>query len=126
MKDAEISVATFRSIIQHESEQAHRRLSSLGAFQGFLFASLGFSWGKNSSLTLIICLLGVAVAGIIAGILAIRRTCLLWHQHKPPDYHGPDIFGYFPEQASFMILLGSEVLLPIAFAIAWSAVIAIR
>lgn len=118
-------------MIQHEDQQSHRRLSWLGTFQGFLFASLGFSWGKNSFLTLIICLLGVAVAllifsGVCATVLAMRRIRMLWLQHKPQDYNGPDIFGYFPERAPFTQFTSPEMLLPLAFAAAWIGVITIR
>ncbi len=121
---------TFRSMIRHEDEQTHRRLSWLGSFQGFLFASLGFCWGKNTSLTLIICLLGLAVAlliysGVFASVLAIKRIHKLWHKHKPPGYSGPDISGFFPDRAQLSLFTSPEMLLPLTFAGAWISVIAI-
>lgn len=131
MEDGDNVVSTLRSMIQHEDEQLHRRLSWLGTFQGFLFASLGFSWGENRFLTFIICLLGIAVAllifsGVCATVLAMRRIRMLWLQHKPQRYNGPDIFGYFPERAPFTQFISPEMLLPIALATAWICVVTIR
>ena len=131
MQDGSYSDSTFRSMVQHEAEQTHRRLSWLGTFQGFLFAALGFSWGKNTSLTLIICCLGLAVAlliyvGIFAAVLAMKRIRSLWLTHKPADYRGPDIFGFFPDRAQLSLYTSPEMLLPLAFALAWLCVIAIR
>src|SRR5437868_5183885 len=118
--------STLRSMIQHETEQANRRLSWLGTFQGFLFAALGFSWTKNIWLTLIICSLGLIVAllifvSVIATVLAMRRIRAYWIKNKPGDYRGPDIFGFFPERAPWSIFTGPEMLLPLAFAAAWIA-----
>src|SRR5260221_8922874 len=131
MQDDGYSISTFRSMILHEDEQTHRRLSWLGTFQGFLFASLGFSWGKNPSLTLIICLLGLTVAiliysGVLATVFAIRRIHILWREHKRLGYNGPEISGFFPDRVRFSLFTSPEMLLPLAFAGAWVSVIAIR
>jgi len=69
---------TLHSMVQHESEQMHRRLSWLGSFQGFLFAALGFAWGKNTSLILLISSVGLAVSllvlwGTVGVSLALLR-----------------------------------------------------
>ncbi len=113
-------------MVQHEDEQAHRRLSWFGTFQGFLFASLGFSWGKNTNLTLIICLLGFAVAiliaiGVGAYVMAIKRIHACWIEHKPLDYNGPGIIGYFPIRWKFSVWTSAEMLLPLCFAVAWAS-----
>jgi hypothetical protein len=120
-------MSQLRSMVQHEAEQLHRRLSWLGTFQGFLFAALGFSWGKSNSLKLIICLLGITVAmlilvGIFTAMLAMRRLRALWLSKKPGDYDGPDIFGYFPEAAPWTVFTSPEILLPLAFSAAWIAI----
>jgi hypothetical protein len=122
---------TLRSMVQQETEQIHRRISWLGTLQGFLFASLGFSWGKNNSLTFIICLLGLAIAllifiSIVAATLAMRRIRMVWLEKKPQEYKGPDIFGFFPDRAQFTQFTSPEILVPLAFAAAWVGVIAIR
>jgi hypothetical protein len=119
--------ALYRSMVQTEDEQVHRRLSWLGAFQGFLFAALGFSWGKDPNLPLVICGLGFAVASLVfAGIfisaLATRRTRILWLKKKPRDYKGPDIFGFYPQWARFTHFLTPELLLPLVFGVAWICV----
>jgi len=117
---------------RYESEQVHRRISWLGTFEGFLFASLGFAWGKNApSLILIISLLGLVVAllvfaGVLAAILARERIRKHWLQHKPPDYEGPDIFGFYPDQARFTVFTSPEMLLPLTFVAAWACVLIIR
>jgi len=123
------SDSDFRSMIQHEAEQTHRRLSWLGTFQGFLFAALGFSWGKNAALTTIICCLGLAVAiliylGVLSSVLATKRVRADWLLHRPPDYKGPDIFGFYPHRAPFSLFISPEMLIPLAFAVAWACVLA--
>jgi hypothetical protein len=121
----------YRSIVRSEEEQMHRRLSWLSSFQGFLFAALGLSWGKNHPLLLLICAIGIVIAvlvftSVFAGSMALRRTRLLWNKYKPLDYDGPDIFGLYPEQPRFYHLFSSEVVIPLAFVVAWIVVLLIR
>jgi hypothetical protein len=131
MNDAQRIFEAYRSIVKSEEEQMHRRLSWLGALQGFLFAALSFAWGKNHSLTLIISGLGLAVSVLIftdvfAGSKALFNARVAWCKHKPSDYDGSDIFGLYPACPRFYHLFSSEVALPIVFAVAWILVMLIK
>ncbi|HEX3526330.1 MAG TPA: hypothetical protein VH988_04620 [Thermoanaerobaculia bacterium] len=131
MRDEALLSAPFRTMVQHEAEQAHRRLTWLGSFQGFLFAALAFAWGKSSSLTSVIAYLGLVVAllisvGIIATVLATIRIRERWLAHRPDGYRGPEIFGFFPERVKITLFTSPEMLLPIAFAVAWLCTLAIK
>src|SRR5258708_13676838 len=120
--------ATLRNMVNHESEQVHRRLSWLGTFQGFLFAALGFAWGKRKGIFLVISFLGLAIAvlvllGLLAATFAIARIRQYWLAHRAGDYDGPDIWGFYPERASWSAYTSPENLIPLAFAGAWLAVL---
>jgi len=113
-----------RTMARHESEQVHRRITWLASFQGFLFAALGVAWGKSRSLTHVFATLGVTVAaltlvGVVAAVWAIERIRQTWLAEKPAGYHGPDIMGFYPDRARFTRYTSGEILLPIAFMLAW-------
>jgi len=117
-------------MVQHESEQIHRRVSWLGMFQGFLFAGLGFAWGKSSLLIILLSLVGMTVAflvflALMAATLALRRLRNDWLKCRPKDYIGPGIFGFYPEMAPFAGFAAPENLLPWVFILAWALVIVI-
>lgn len=129
--DIAATAETLRAMARHESEQVHRRVSWLGMFQGFLFAALGISWGKNKSLTLIIALLGLTVAllvlfGLITATLAVRRIRRSWCALIPKGYRGPEVQSFYPDSAPWSVFIAPENLLPLAFAIAWACVLYIR
>ena len=112
----------------HESEQIHRRLSWLGTFQGFLFASLGFLFGKSRPLSFVIATLAIVVSilvfsGLIAATLAAERLRKIWQSNKPKNYHGPDIAGFYPDRAQWTVYTSPENLIPLAFMVAWLVVI---
>lgn len=120
-----------REMARHESEQIHRRVSWLGMFQGFLFAALGFSWGKNRSLELVIALVGLMVAvlvfsGLLAATFAIERIRKQWHDAKPEGYRGPDIMGFYPDRLRLSVYTSPKNLLPLVFAAAWTWILFIR
>jgi len=123
--------STLRAMLALETEQVNRRLSWFGTLQGFLFASLAFTWDKNRTLTIIISMLGMVVAllvliGLIAVTLSLERIRNFWLKNKPPHYKGPDIFGFYPDKAKFTVYTSPEILLPLAFMIAWICILFIK
>lgn len=116
--------AILRQMTAHESEQVHRRLSWLGTFQGFLFATLGFVFGKSRPLSFVIATLAIAIsalvyAGLFAATLAIERIRSAWNSHKPKNYDGPEIAGFYPDGARWSVFISPENLIPLAFVAAW-------
>ncbi|SAL08093.1 hypothetical protein AWB81_08587 [Caballeronia arationis] len=106
----------------------HRRLSWLGSLEGFLFAALGFAWDKEGSLVVTISMLGLTVAllvfvATISTALAILSLQKYWNEQRPQDHQGPGVSGFFPTRAPLSVFISSEVLLPVAFAFAWGAVL---
>lgn len=117
-----------RAMVTHETEQVHRRLSWLGTFQGFLFAGLGFAWGKNKPILLLIAFLGLSISillfvSLVAATLAIERIRAYWRAHRPDDYEGPDILGFYPDRMAWTVYTAPENLIPLVFAIAWGVVL---
>ena len=128
----EALATTLRSMLQHEATQIDRRLTWLCQLQGFLFASLGFAWDKSRRLTTILSLLGIVVAvlvlvSLIGTTLATERIRKCWLTSKPPQYSGPDIFGFYPERlaASLFVFFSPENILCVVLATAWILVLAV-
>lgn len=48
--------------IKHENELVNNRLTWLGTFEGFLFASLSFAADKNNMIAISICITGMLIA----------------------------------------------------------------
>jgi len=122
---------TLRSMLQHESEQVHRRVSWLGTFQGFLFAAVGLAWDKSNALVETISTLGLVIAllvlcGLIGVTLAVWRIRRQWGEKIPKTYEGPTLYGFFPESAPWTIFLAPENLMAVSFMIAWVWVLAIH
>ena len=120
-----------RAMLRHESEQADRRVSWLGMFQGLLFAALAFAWDKAPSLINLVAIVGCCVAvlvfcGTLAGTFAIERIRGQWRRLIPEDYNGADPMGFYPDRAPWSVYLSPENLLPVVFAIAWMWVLVAR
>jgi len=125
------TAATLRGMVEHETSQIDRRLTWLSQLQGFLFASLGFAWEKGGHLVVILCILGIAIAllvcvSVIFSMDACERIRKCWLRHKPQDYDGPDIFGFYPHHAPWTVYIGIEVIIPIVLAIGWIAVLLLK
>ena len=106
-KESELA-SILRAMLALETEQVNRRLSWFGTLQGFLFASLAFTWDKSRTLTIIISILGMVVSllvliGLIAATLSLERIRNFWAKNRPLDYKGPDIFGFYPDRARFTV-----------------------
>jgi hypothetical protein len=126
--DAEQLATLLRQMSAHESEQIHRRISWLGTFQGFLFASLGFVFGKSRPLSLVIAVLAIAISalvfsGLIAATLAVERIRDTWNAQKPKGYRGADIAGFYPNRFRWTVYTSPENLIPLTFIVAWIVVL---
>jgi hypothetical protein len=128
MKPSEYDVAQIiRSMINIEHRFINDRVGWMLTSQAFLFTALGFLLGKPNSIALLwlICVLGIAIAGIIASsvILATRAIYELadwWDEHKPKDYNGPAIAGKLTcRNMSLRSFLGPWNFLAYCFLLAW-------
>ncbi len=118
---------------QFENEQMHKRLTWLGSFQALLFASLSIAWGKDRALILAISLLGLIIA--IQGIFALwgvgkslEKIHKKWVHEGLSEITGLGVFGlYEGEKVSpARVFPWPEVSIPIAFSLAWAAVLCIK
>jgi hypothetical protein len=120
-----------RTMVRYEGEQANRRVSWLATFQGLLLAALSFAWDKSTFLTLVLALVGMAVAvlvfcGMLAGTFAISRLRAQWHALVPSSDKYPDLMGFYPDAAPWSVYLSPENLFPIVFIAAWIGVLLAR
>jgi hypothetical protein len=116
-----------RGMIDHESEQIHRRLSWLGTFQGFLFAALGLACTRSKSLLCVIGVLGAVTASLVyvglwRATSANVKLFNYWTE-KRRDYEGPPVESDFPKERQWMAYLSAENLIPLAFVCAWLVVL---
>lgn len=123
-EQVEARASALREMVRHETEQVNRRLSIQTQIQGFLFAALGFAWGKSEQLTHVLCSVGIAISilcliALLASTAAIERIRKNWTETKPIGYKGPDILGYYPDRYSLTVYTCPENLLPIVFIVAW-------
>ena len=129
--DRDLAIAeTCRTMVRSESEAMHRRVSWLATFQGFLFAGLGFAWRSRGSehLVWLFAILGLTIALLVlisfsGPILAVNRIRRYWLDHRPADYDGPDILGWFPERTPWGVWTTPENFMPVAFMGAWVALL---
>ena len=89
-----------REMVRHEDDLRNHRITWLCQLQGFLFASLGFAWGKSQRLTTILAVLGLTfgfliLIALLSGTAAHLRIRKWWRETKPADHKGPDVFGLF-------------------------------
>ena len=132
MKDTPTDAAeVLRTMVRYEGEQADRRVSWLATFQGLLLAALSFAWDKSTSLTLVLALVGIAVAilvfcGMLAGTFAIARIRTQWRSLVPPSDKIPDLMGFYPDAAPWSVYLSPENLFPLVFIAAWIGVLFAR
>ena len=115
--------------VKHENELINQRLTWLGTFQGLLLAALAFAWDKSDAKPIIFVLgiLGIAVAASIAigtcrANQALNRLGRYWDKVKPKDYSGLDVEGIRSQAGCFWWLMPGYFL-PIAFLVAWVAIL---
>ena len=127
---------TIRSMIMHESNVVHQRMTWLMTTQSLLFASLGFAWDKAGTELLIVVLSFVGILSALSYYGAIKyaaegmnKMIQWWDKRKPSSYVGPDIIGNRPSRTrvNFMSryrrFLSPGRLLPIAFSMCWGIII---
>jgi hypothetical protein len=95
--------AVVRQMMTREDELTNQRMLWMAAFNGLLFAALGFAWNKQGGrfLTMVFCTLGF-FASFLNGLALIlasnaqRSLLLWWHKKRPTDYDGPGVMGSEP------------------------------
>lgn len=120
-----------QSMLNDERAQIDRRLNWLSAFQGLLFVALGFAWDKDKLIVSVLALLGISIAflvliGLYAATLAIEKIRITWEKNKPANYDGPDVMGFYPYKAHFLVYTSPEHFIALAFIVAWTIVLFIR
>jgi hypothetical protein len=95
--------AVIRQMMTREDELTNQRMLWMAAFNGLLFAALGFAWDKPAArfLSLVFCALGLSTSalsgfGLFLSSSAQRRLLLFWHKKRPKDYDGPGVVGAEP------------------------------
>ena len=114
-------------MIEKENDYIHYRVTWLCTIEGLLLTAFSFAFGHLEIPHLIyfvylLCVLGIAVAGIILHpIWYAHRTMMglldWWDEHKK-DYDGPDVIGGRPKRPSWR-KVGPWHLLAVIFGVAW-------
>jgi hypothetical protein len=95
---SEQDASTVRSMINYYQSLREERVKSIITLQGLLFAALGFSWGKDETLTLIICLAGIGLTIAFLGFMAEAESAIkeirVWWNNRctvGKEYDGPPV-----------------------------------
>jgi hypothetical protein len=123
--------ATVRAMISREDDLVNHRMGWQAAFNGLLFAALGFSWDKAEAkpLAIIFSFLGIATSvlnaiGLFGSGVAQRRLLLWWQGKRSAHYDGPGVMGSEPvDKKALSLYITPWFLLTIAFAIAWLVIL---
>jgi len=122
---------TVRDMIRRENELMNQRMQWMAAFNGLLFAALGFAWDKPDVrfLTTIFSLLGVS-ASFLNGIALIftsnaqRRLLTWWHSNKSKTYTGPGVMGCEPlDKKMYSLYVTPWITLAFVFTVGWLAIL---
>lgn len=121
-----------RSMIKREDDLTDQRIIWMAAFNGLLFAALGFAWGKPGArfLTLVFSSLGL-LSSLLSGIAlvfaadSLRRLMLWWEANRPEDYNGPGVMGANPRAGKklYGFYFTPWILLAVVFAGGWVAIL---
>lgn len=95
------------------------------AFEGLLFASLGFAWNDGRLLVeLVLAPLGAGVALLTRSSLLVQVEAVheleMWWDDNRGDYVGPDVVGIRKQRRGFKQILWPWNALPWSFAAAWT------
>ena len=119
-----------REMVRHEDDLRNHRITWLCQLQGFLFASLGFAWGKSQRLTTILAVSGLTIGflvliALLSGTAAHLRIHKWWRQTRPGDYKGPDVFGLYALEGTppSIIYFAAENWIPLVMMIGWILVL---
>ena len=120
-----------RDMIRRENELTNQRMQWMAAFNGLMFAALGFAWDKPGVkfLTTIFCLLGIS-ASFLSGLALIyasnaqRRLLFWWRSNKSKTYTGPGVMGCEPLDKKMITLYFSPwIILSFVFTAGWLAIL---
>jgi hypothetical protein len=121
-----------REMITKENELTNQRMLWMAAFNGLLFASLGFSWEKQDTnlLKIVISCLGIA-ASFLNGLALVfaadaqRRLLQWWHDNTPKNsYKGPGVMGVEPKDKERRSLYFAPwIILSFLFTLGWLAIL---
>jgi len=123
--------ATVREMITREDELTNQRMLWMAAFNGLLFAALGFAWDKPGIrfLTVVISFLGVS-ASFLNGLTLIfasnaqRRLLSWWHSLNHESYFGPGVMGCEPlDRKRYSLYATPWILLAFIFTAGWVAIL---
>lgn len=123
--------AIVRDMIKSENELMNQRMQWMAAFNGLLFAALGFAWDKPGVkfLTTVFSLLGVS-ASFLNGIALIftsnaqRRLLAWWHSNKSKNYTGPGVMGCEPlDKKMYSFYVTPWITLAFVFTVGWLAIL---
>lgn len=123
--------ATVRQMITREDELTNQRMLWMAAFNGLLFAALGFAWDKHGAqfLSIVFSLLGIS-ASLLNGIALIfasnaqRRLLTWWHTKRPVTYDGPGVMGCEPlDSKRYSMFFAPWILLAFMFVAGWLAIL---
>lgn len=123
--------ATVRDMITKENELTNQHMLWMAAFNGLLFAALGFAWDKTGVkfLTIVFSFLGVSTSflngiALIFASNAQRRLLLWWHGKKPENYNGPGVMGCEPlDEKRYSLYVTPWILLAFIFTAGWLAIL---
>ena len=123
--------AVVRDMISKENDLTNQRMMWMAAFNGLLFAALGFAWDKAGAkfLTTVFASLGVA-SSFLNGVALIfasnaqRRLLVWWHASRPTSYLGPGVMGCEPlDQKRYSLYVTPWILLSSLFVVGWGAIL---
>lgn len=119
--------AAIREMIERKANATNHHLTWVVTLQGLLFAALSFAWRDGKDLIPI--LGGLGVLSSLSSLIVLRvahlatgRLLAEWEWHRPNDYEGPAVIGYFVSNRLLALAL-PWFLLPLIFSLAWTAVL---
>jgi hypothetical protein len=122
---------TVREMITREDELTNQRMLWMAAFNGLLFAALGFAWDKPGAkfLTIVFSFLGIS-ASFLNGLALIfasnaQRRLLFWyHSKKSKNYTGPGVMGCEPlDKKMYSLYVTPWIVLAFVFTAGWLAIL---
>jgi hypothetical protein len=120
-----------RQMLSHEDDLTNQRMLWSAAFNGLLFAALGFTWGKADSRTpaTIFCCLGMATsalttAGTCFAVTAQLRLLDWWSAAtRKIGYIGPGVMGGKPIGLRWLFYFSPWVLITACFVLGWFGIL---
>ena len=121
-----------RKMITREDELTNQRMLWTAAFNGLLFAALGFAWGKSDTkfLLIVFSILGFATSflnclALLFASKAQRRLLFWWKSNMPNQYSGPGVMGGEPPHGKklYAFFFTPWILLAFIFALGWLAIL---